>query len=141
MAYVITNTCTKDEHCIETCPVNCIHPTKDEADLVTVPQLYVNSAECIDCGGCVPLCQHDLSMSSKNCPKITGHSSKRTPPITITTKLRFVVPPEELAPRSGELRLFISFIANVYSLAGFAPGKRFFKNLICPLWFASCSVT
>jgi len=33
MAYVIVDTCTKDEHCIETCPVNCIHPTKDEADL------------------------------------------------------------------------------------------------------------
>lgn len=49
MAYVISDTCTKDEHCIETCPVNCIHPTKDEADFATVPQLYVNPAECIDC--------------------------------------------------------------------------------------------
>jgi NAD-dependent dihydropyrimidine dehydrogenase PreA subunit len=56
MAYVITDTCTKDEHCIETCPVNCIHPTKDEADFATVPQLYVNPAECIDCGACVPVC-------------------------------------------------------------------------------------
>ena len=36
MAYIITETCTKDEHCIETCPVNCIHPTKDEADFLTV---------------------------------------------------------------------------------------------------------
>jgi NAD-dependent dihydropyrimidine dehydrogenase PreA subunit len=26
MPYVITGTCTKDEHCIETCPVNGIHP-------------------------------------------------------------------------------------------------------------------
>jgi NAD-dependent dihydropyrimidine dehydrogenase PreA subunit len=56
MAYVITDTCTKDEHCIETCPVNCIHPTKDEADFATVPQLYVNPGECIDCGACVPVC-------------------------------------------------------------------------------------
>jgi len=56
MAYVITDTCTKDEHCIETCPVNCIHPTKDEADFATVQQLYVNPAECIDCGACVPVC-------------------------------------------------------------------------------------
>ena len=37
MAYVITETCTKDEHCIETCPVNCIHPTKDEPNFETVP--------------------------------------------------------------------------------------------------------
>jgi ferredoxin len=56
MAYVITDTCTKDEHCIETCPVNCIHPTKDEADFAAAPQLYVNPAECIDCGACVPVC-------------------------------------------------------------------------------------
>jgi NAD-dependent dihydropyrimidine dehydrogenase PreA subunit len=39
MAYVIVDTCTKDEHCIEACPVNCIHPTKDEADFETVAQL------------------------------------------------------------------------------------------------------
>jgi NAD-dependent dihydropyrimidine dehydrogenase PreA subunit len=56
MAYVITDTCTKDEHCIETCPVNCIPPTKDEADFATVPQLYVNPADCIDCGACIPVC-------------------------------------------------------------------------------------
>jgi hypothetical protein len=28
-----------------------------------------------------------------------------------------------------------------YSLLGFAPGKRLAKNLICPLWFDSCSHT
>jgi len=56
MAYVIVDTCTKDEHCIETCPVNCIHPTKDEADFDTAPQLYVNPGECIDCGACIPVC-------------------------------------------------------------------------------------
>jgi formate hydrogenlyase subunit 6/NADH:ubiquinone oxidoreductase subunit I len=42
MAYVITGTCTKDEHCIDTCPVNCIHPTKDEPDFATAAQLYVS---------------------------------------------------------------------------------------------------
>ncbi|HEX8872295.1 MAG TPA: ferredoxin family protein [Candidatus Acidoferrum sp.] len=56
MAYVISDTCTKDEHCIESCPVNCIHPTKDEPDFETAPQLYVNPTECIDCGACVPVC-------------------------------------------------------------------------------------
>ena len=56
MAYVIIDSCTKDEHCIETCPVNCIHPTKDEADFTTAPQLYVNPADCIDCGACIPVC-------------------------------------------------------------------------------------
>jgi len=56
MAYVIVDTCTKDEHCIETCPVNCIHPTKEEADFETAPQLFVNPGECIDCGACIPVC-------------------------------------------------------------------------------------
>ena len=56
MAYVIVDTCTKDEHCIEACPVNCIHPTKDEADFETAAQLYVHPGECIDCGACVPVC-------------------------------------------------------------------------------------
>ena len=56
MAYVIIDSCTKDEHCIETCPVNCIHPTKDEADFATATQLYVNPSDCIDCGACIPVC-------------------------------------------------------------------------------------
>ena len=56
MAYVIVDTCTKDEHCIDACPVNCIHPTKDEPGFDTVPQFYVNPADCIDCGACIPVC-------------------------------------------------------------------------------------
>jgi ferredoxin len=56
MAYVITDTCTKDNHCIDSCPVNCIHPTPDEPDYAEAAQLYVNPAECIDCGACIPVC-------------------------------------------------------------------------------------
>ena len=26
MAYIITDTCTKDELCVEACPTDCIHP-------------------------------------------------------------------------------------------------------------------
>jgi ferredoxin len=53
MAYLITGACTKDEHCIDTCQVNGIHPTKDEQDFATAAQLYVNPTECIDS---VPVC-------------------------------------------------------------------------------------
>jgi ferredoxin len=56
MAYVITDTCTKDELCVEACPVDCIHPKKDEAAFADAPQLYVNPVDCIDCGACVPVC-------------------------------------------------------------------------------------
>jgi NAD-dependent dihydropyrimidine dehydrogenase PreA subunit len=56
MAYVIVNTCTKDNLCIDACPVNCIHPTEDEPGYETVEQLYVHPTECIDCGACIPVC-------------------------------------------------------------------------------------
>jgi NAD-dependent dihydropyrimidine dehydrogenase PreA subunit len=56
MAYVITDTCTKDNHCIDSCPVNCIHPTPDEPGYEEATQLYIHPTECIDCGACVPVC-------------------------------------------------------------------------------------
>jgi NAD-dependent dihydropyrimidine dehydrogenase PreA subunit len=56
MAYVITNTCTKDELCIDACPVDCIHPRSSEASFAEVEQLYVDPSGCIDCGACIPVC-------------------------------------------------------------------------------------
>jgi len=56
MAYVITDTCTKDELCVQACPVDCIHPRQEETRFAEAPQLYVNPAECIDCGACIPVC-------------------------------------------------------------------------------------
>ncbi len=56
MAYVITDECTKDAACVDACPVDCIHPTKDEPDFESVPQLFVDPVACIDCGACVPVC-------------------------------------------------------------------------------------
>ena len=56
MAYVITDTCTKDELCVQACPVDCIHPKQDEGNFAEAPQLYVNPNDCIDCGACVPVC-------------------------------------------------------------------------------------
>ena len=57
MAYVINELCTKDEKCVEVCPVDCIHPRKEEAKFAEAPQLYVHPVECIDCGACVPVCE------------------------------------------------------------------------------------
>ena len=58
MAYVITEPCigTKDASCVDVCPVDCIHPRKDEAEFEGVPQLYIDPDECIDCGACEPEC-------------------------------------------------------------------------------------
>jgi NAD-dependent dihydropyrimidine dehydrogenase PreA subunit len=58
MAYVIAEPCinTKDSACVDVCPVDCIHPRKDEPAHATEPMLYINPTECIDCGACVPVC-------------------------------------------------------------------------------------
>jgi ferredoxin--NADP+ reductase len=36
--------------------VDCIHPTKAEADFGTTQQLYIDPDTCIDCGLCVDEC-------------------------------------------------------------------------------------
>jgi NAD-dependent dihydropyrimidine dehydrogenase PreA subunit len=57
MAYIIAEPCigVKDTACVDACPVDCIHPRKDEADFETAQQLYIDPQECIDCGACVPV--------------------------------------------------------------------------------------
>lgn len=57
MAYVIAEGCTKDEKCVEVCPVDCIHPRADEPKFAEVSQLFIDPVNCIDCGACVPVCE------------------------------------------------------------------------------------
>jgi NAD-dependent dihydropyrimidine dehydrogenase PreA subunit len=58
MAYVIAEPCinTKDTACVDVCPVDCIHPRKDEPPYEKETMLFINPVECIDCGACVPVC-------------------------------------------------------------------------------------
>ena len=58
MTFIITEPCigVKDTACVEVCPVDCIHPTKDEGDFESSDMLYIDPAECIDCGACEPAC-------------------------------------------------------------------------------------
>ena len=58
MAYVIAEPCigTKDTACVDACPVDCIHPKKDEPNFDQEELLYIDPVECIDCGACVPVC-------------------------------------------------------------------------------------
>jgi NAD-dependent dihydropyrimidine dehydrogenase PreA subunit len=58
VAYIICEPCigTKDSACVDVCPVDCIHPRKDEDGFAAAEMLYIHPDECIDCGACVPAC-------------------------------------------------------------------------------------
>lgn len=58
MTRIITSKCigTKDTSCVDVCPVDCIHPKKDEAGFAGAKQLFINPDECIDCGACESAC-------------------------------------------------------------------------------------
>lgn len=50
MTFVVTGNCKgcRFTDCVAVCPVECFH---GDADM-----LYIDPAECIDCGACVPEC-------------------------------------------------------------------------------------
>src|SRR5215213_757616 len=83
MAYVIAEPCigTKDNSCVEVCPVDCIHPTPDEPDYDNVEMLYIDPAECIDCDACVEACPVDGSSPRIRSPT-NGSASPRSTPTT-----------------------------------------------------------
>jgi len=79
MAYVIAEPCigTKDNSCVEVCPVDCIHPTPDEADYDGVEMLYIDPDECIDCDACVEACPVDAIVED---PEVTERLFTRLMP-------------------------------------------------------------
>lgn len=62
MPYVIAEPCigVKDKSCVAVCPVDCIHESGD--------QLYIDPAECIDCGLCEPECPVDAIFMEDEVP-------------------------------------------------------------------------
>lgn len=58
MPFIITDPCidTKDTACVDVCPVDCIHPRKDEPEYQATSMMFIHPEECIDCGACVPAC-------------------------------------------------------------------------------------
>jgi NAD-dependent dihydropyrimidine dehydrogenase PreA subunit len=58
MTFIIAEPCvnTKDTACVDVCPVDCIHPTKDDPKFADEKLLYIDPDECIDCGACEPAC-------------------------------------------------------------------------------------
>lgn len=75
MAYVIAEPCIgkKDTACVDACPVDCIHPRKDEAGFEEAPQLFIDSHECICCGACVPVCPVSAIYAEEDLPEKWRH--------------------------------------------------------------------
>jgi ferredoxin len=71
MAYVIAEPCigTKDNSCVEVCPVDCIHPTPDEPGYDAAEMLYIDPDECIDCDACVEACPVDACFAEDQLPE------------------------------------------------------------------------
>ncbi|MBI2263756.1 MAG: ferredoxin family protein [Armatimonadetes bacterium] len=71
MAYVIAEPCigVKDTACVAVCPVDCIHPTKDEPEFANSEMLYIDPQECIDCGACVGECPVEAIFAEEDLPE------------------------------------------------------------------------
>ena len=56
--HVIAEPCVgvKDTACVAVCPVDCIHPVKEEAGFAEAEMLYIDPEVCIGCGLCVEEC-------------------------------------------------------------------------------------
>ena len=72
MPHIITEPCVGvcDTACVDVCPVDCIHPTKEEwANNHNVnKQLYIHPEECIDCGACLPECPVEAIFEEDDVP-------------------------------------------------------------------------
>ena len=58
MVYVIAKPCVgvKDTACVAVCPVDCIHPTREDADFAAAEMLHIDPDTCVGCGLCVDEC-------------------------------------------------------------------------------------
>lgn len=76
MTYIIAEPCidVKDTACVDVCPVDCIHPTKNAAEeFAKENKLYIDPEECIDCGACEPVCPVEAIFEEAACPDKWKH--------------------------------------------------------------------
>ena len=72
MTFVITPGCCKDASCVSVCPVQCIRPRPGDPDFLTVEQLYIDPATCIDCMACMDECPIDVIHPDYDMPDTHG---------------------------------------------------------------------
>jgi NAD-dependent dihydropyrimidine dehydrogenase PreA subunit len=71
MTYVITEQCkgSKDTSCVDVCPVDCIHPAPGENGHAECEMLFIDPAECIDCGACTEVCPVEAPLMDRDVPE------------------------------------------------------------------------
>ena len=79
MAWVITRLCRDcvDQSCVDVCPVDCIHPTKKAPEFENAEMLYIDPAECIDCGACEPACPVEAIFEEDAVPEKWKHFTQK----------------------------------------------------------------
>jgi NAD-dependent dihydropyrimidine dehydrogenase PreA subunit len=73
MAYVVTDACTKDFVCAAECATGAIAPQAGDADAGTVPHVFINPDECIDCGNCADICPQHAIFQADDLPADKAH--------------------------------------------------------------------
>ena len=90
MPYVIAEPCigVKDTACVDACPMDVIHPRRDEPGFDSATQLYILAADCIDCGACVPVCPVSAIFLAEDLPETDWKPLSRPPRYEVQTKPR-----------------------------------------------------
>lgn len=79
MSHYILEPCigTKDTACVAVCPVDCIHPTKEEEDFESEEMLYIDPDTCIDCGLCIDECPVEAIVPEDEVPPEQEHFKEK----------------------------------------------------------------
>lgn len=62
---------------MDACPVDCIHPKKDEPAFADSEMLYIDPVEYLDCGACVPVCPDSAIFALEDLPDKWAHFRPR----------------------------------------------------------------
>jgi NAD-dependent dihydropyrimidine dehydrogenase PreA subunit len=75
MTHVIAEPCIncKDAACVTVCPVDCIHPRRDEPPFARTSQLFIDPDTCIGCGACVEECPVKAIFDEDDLPEKWRH--------------------------------------------------------------------
>ena len=62
--------------CVDSCPVNAIHPTEQESGFGKTNMAYIDPVECIDCGECIKVCPVRAIFTLEDLPAKWSHYSE-----------------------------------------------------------------